>query len=98
MTNKKLYFGKSGSGNFIISDDGEIRRVLTTNPSCDLDEITYGLDYEERKVAAEKYLREVVEDDSSWEECEESVDELIEQLCEGEYPWRNIYAEIEKEL
>lgn len=65
---KKLYFVITNAYDMLISDDGEIRRVLVDNPNCDL--------YAQRERAFD-FLREV-EDDSSWQEFDETVDELID--------------------
>lgn len=78
---KKLYFIKTNGYDMLISDNGEERRVLTDNSTvclCDVEN-------------PEEYLKTVVEDDSSWEEYSETVDELLDDECE-------ILAEIEKEL
>lgn len=75
---KKLYFVVTNGYDMVISDDGEIRRVLIDNDACDL--------YEQRD-RAEKFLHEV-EDDSSWGEYSETVDELTDGEC-------RIIAEIE---
>ena len=63
---KKLYFVTTNAYDMLISDDGEIRRVLVDNTACNL--------YRQRERANE-FLREV-EDDSSWQEFAETVDEL----------------------
>lgn len=103
---KKLYFVRTNAYDALITDDGEIRRVLT---ECDRDtnEDLSGI-YEKyrnefethteepanwkdvEKVLCWKYLIDEVEDDSSWEEYEETVEELTVDA--------EILAEIEKEL
>ncbi len=83
MEMKKLYFVKTNGYDMIISDDGELRRVLVDNMACNLSV------HEDR---AEEYLREEVEDDSSWGEYEETVEELT---ADEE---TRILAEIEKEI
>lgn len=78
---KKLYFVKTPGYDMLISDNGEERRVLTDNSTvclCDVEN-------------PEEYLKTIVEDDSSWEEYSETVDELLDDECE-------IVAEIKKEL
>lgn len=79
---KKLYFVKTNAYDMVISDDGEVRRVLFDNPACNL--------YIQRERANE-FLQEV-EDDSSWDEFEETVDELTDE--EG----ARILAEIETDI
>ena len=76
---KRLYFVSTNAYDMLISDDGDVRRVLVDNPLCNL--------YEQRE-RAEDFLREV-EDDSSWREFEETVDELTSD------PETKILAEIE---
>nr|DAG76646.1 MAG TPA: hypothetical protein [Caudoviricetes sp.] len=79
---KKLYFVSTNGYDMLISDDGETRRVLTDNNAvllCDVKK-------------PEEYLQNIVEDDSSWEEYNETVEELTAD-AETE-----ILAEIEKEL
>lgn len=64
----------------LVSDNGESRRVLTDNNDvllCDVENPA-------------EYLKNVVEDDSSWEEYTETVEELTADA--------EILAEIEKEL
>lgn len=52
---KKLYYVVTNAYDMVISDDGDIRRALTDNPSCAV------CDNRDR---AEKFLAEI-EDDSS---------------------------------
>ena len=68
---KKLYFVSTNAYDMLVSDDGEIRRVLVDNAACNL--------YSQRD-RAEDFLREV-EDDSSWTEYEETFDDLIDAEC-----------------
>lgn len=63
---KKLYFVTTNAYDMLVSDDGEIRRVLIDNSWANL--------YMQSERASE-FLREV-EDDSSWQEFAETVDEL----------------------
>lgn len=63
---RKFYFVKTNAYDMIVSDDGDIRRVLTDSNSINL--------YSQRE-RAEDFLREI-EDDSSWAEYEETVEEL----------------------
>lgn len=63
---KKLYYVVTNAYDMVISDDGDIRRALTDNPSCAV------CDNRDR---AEKFLAEI-EDDSSWAEYSETVEEL----------------------
>lgn len=79
---KKLYFVSTNAYDVLVSDDGEIRRVLFDSIACRL--------YEQRGRANE-FLREV-EDDSSWEEFAETVDELTD------HPETRILAEIETDI
>lgn len=60
---KKLYFVRTNAYDMLVSDDGEIRRVLTDNDEEQLYKVK---DYE-------AYLQQV-EDDSSWEEYEEPIE------------------------
>lgn len=79
---KKLYFVTTNAHDMLISDDGEIRMVLVDNTACNL--------YTQRERASE-FLQEV-EDDSSWQEFAETVDELTD----GEET--RIIAEIETDI
>ena len=63
---KKLYYVHTGAYDMVISDDGEVRRVLADSPCYAV------CDHRDR---AEEFLAEI-EDDSSWEEYPETVDEL----------------------
>lgn len=77
---KKLYFVKTNGFDMLVSDDGEFRRVLTDNNDvllCDVEDPA-------------EYLKNAVEDDSSWEVYEESIEELTADA--------EILAEIEKEF
>lgn len=65
---KKLYFVTTNAYDMLVSDDGEIRRVLIDN--------SWGNLHMQRERANE-FLREV-EDDSSWQEFVETVDELTD--------------------
>lgn len=75
---RKLFLVDTQDYRFLMSDDGELRRVLTDDkdPSMlDADPISY---------------LNAVEDDSSWEICEETAAELIEGqevLAEIEVEW-----------
>ena len=63
---KKLYYVTTGAYDMVISDDGEVRRVLVDSPQyavCD------------HRDHAEEFLFEI-EDDSSWGEYSETVKEL----------------------
>ena len=64
---KKLYYISTNAYDMVVSDDGEIRRVLADSSSFAV--------YEHRDRAAE-FLNEI-EDDSSWEELEETVEEIL---------------------
>ena len=64
---KKVYFVRTNGYDMLVSDDGEIRRVLTDNN----DEQLYKF---EDYVA---YLQQI-EDDSSWEEFENSISDFID--------------------
>lgn len=101
---KKLYWIETNAYDAIISDDGEIRRVLTDNnetnlyavyghlkSTYDTECVTVGLDWMTiKKVLCWQYLAEDVFDDSSWEEYTETVEELTADA--------EIIVEIEKEL
>ena len=101
---KKLYFVRTNAYDALITDDGDVRRVLT---ECDTAEDLSGVyekyrnefemhteeptDWKEaEKVLCWKYLVDAVEDDSSWEMYDETVEELTADA--------EILAEIEKEL
>lgn len=79
---KKLYFVTTNAYDMVISDDGEVRRVLVDNTACNL--------HIQRERASE-FLQEV-EDDSSWQEFEETVDELTN------WAETRILAEIETDI
>ena len=67
---KKIYFVKTNASNIVITDDGDVRRVL---------------DNADRFVTAEtlESLAESADfDDSSWDIYEEAVDELLDEQCE----------------
>lgn len=78
---KKLYFVRTNAYDMLVSDDGEIRRVLTDNDEEQLYKVE---DYE-------AYLQQV-EDDSSWEEYEEPIEEFTEAFD------NEMLAVIEKEI
>lgn len=63
---KKLYFVTTNAYDMLVSDDGEIRRVLIDNSWANL---------RMQSERANEFLREV-EDDSTWQEFAETVDEL----------------------
>lgn len=67
---KTVYFVHGNGYDYLVSDDGIVRRVLTDNTQENL--------FLQRD-RAEAFLREDVEDDSSWEEFEETVDEFISE-------------------
>lgn len=80
----KLYYVRTNAYDMIISDNGEIRRVMTDSNECNI----YAENNEEKFENALRIL-ESVEDDSLWEiYCEETVEELIHGDCE-------VLAEIE---
>lgn len=102
---KKLYFVRTNAYDALITDDGEIRRVLVEESNTeDLSGVyeKYRHEFEMHteepetswkdveKVLCWKYLVDVVEDDSSWEMYDETVEELTADA--------EILAEIEKEL
>lgn len=79
IMNKKLYFVETNAYFMIISDDGYVRRVISNdcvNPNFDFEPLD---------------LLKEVEDDSSWDIYDETVEELISNDCK-------ILAMIEKEL
>lgn len=78
---KKIYFIKTNGYDMLVSDDGETRRVLTDNDDEQL--------YKVEDYAA--YLQQV-EDDSSWEEYEEPIEEFTEAFD------NEVLAVIEKEI
>lgn len=78
-----LYFVATNGYYMLISDNGELRRVLVDNNDVLL------CDFADN---AEKYLLDVVEDDSSWEISEESAEQIIGE-ADGE-----VLAEIRKYL
>lgn len=63
---KKLYFVTTNAYDMLVSYDGETRRVLIDNSWANL---------HMQSERANEFLREV-EDDSSWQEFAETVDEL----------------------
>ncbi len=63
---KKLYFVTTNAYDMLISDDGKARRVLIDNSWANL---------HMQSERANEFLREV-EDDSTWQEFAETVDEL----------------------
>ena len=79
---KKLYFVTTNAYDMLISDDGETRRVLIDNSWGNL---------RMQRERVDEFLREV-EDDSSWQEFAETVDELTD----GEET--RIIAEIETDI
>lgn len=64
---KKLYYISTNAYDMVVSDDGEIRRVLADSSSFAV------CDHFDR---AAEFLNEI-EDDSSWEELEETVEEIL---------------------
>ena len=79
MGKKILYYVETNAYDMVISDDGEIRRVLADSSRfavCD-----------HRDRAAE-FLNEI-EDDSSWDEYAETVEQLTEGCA--------ILAELERD-
>ena len=75
---RKLYLVATQDYRFLLSDDGEFRRILTDDKDPSM--------YDVEPIA---YLT-AVEDDSSWEICEETAAELIEGqevLAEIEVEW-----------
>ena len=67
---KTVYFVHGNGYDYLISDDGITRRVLADNEQENL--------FLERD-RAEEFLREEVEDDSSWQEVEETIKDLIDE-------------------
>lgn len=67
---KTVYFVHGNGYDYLISDDGITRRVLADNDQENL--------FLERD-RAEEFLREEVEDDSSWQEVEETIEDLIDE-------------------
>lgn len=63
---KKLYFVTTNAYDMLVSDDGETRRVLIDNSWANL---------RMQRERVDEFLREV-EDDSTWQEFAETVDEL----------------------
>lgn len=75
---RKIYLVDTNGYRFLLSDNGEIRRVLTDDKDPDM--------YD---VPIDQYMA-AIEDDSSWEEYEESAEELLngnEILAEIEVEW-----------
>ena len=64
---KKLYYISTNGYDMIVSDDGEVRRALADSSHFAV--------CEHRDRAAE-FLNEI-EDDSSWEELEETIEDLL---------------------
>lgn len=79
---KKLYFVKTNADSMLVSDDGEIRRVLNDNSAvllCDVED-------------PEAFLLDEVEDDSSWEIFENPIEDFTE------FADNEVVAMIEKDL
>lgn len=75
---RKIYLVETQDYRFLMSDDGEYRRVLTD----DKDSNMYDMPVDEYMAA--------IEDDSSWEVYEETAEELLngnEILAEIEVEW-----------
>ena len=70
---KKLYFISTNGYDMVVSDDGETRRALADSSSFAV------CDHRDRAAA---FLNEI-EDDSSWEEWEETIEEIV-QTHEGQ--------------
>lgn len=64
---KKLYYISTNAYDMVVSDDGEVRRALADSSRFAV--------CEHRDRAAE-FLNEI-EDDSSWEELEETIEEIL---------------------
>lgn len=64
---KKVYYISTNGYDMIVSDDGEVRRALADSSRFAV--------CEHRDRAAE-FLNEI-EDDSSWEELEETIEEIL---------------------
>lgn len=67
---KTVYFVHGNGYDYLISDDGITRRVLADNEQENLFL---------KRDRAEEFLREEVEDDSSWQEVEETIKDLIDE-------------------
>lgn len=69
----KMYYVRTNGFDMIVSDNGDVRRIYTS-----FDDIKQATnDYENREAEALAIL-ENIEDDSSWEIFEETVEELTE--------------------
>ena len=64
---RDLYYIRTNGYDFVLSDDGEVRRVLTDEKDPTMHD-----------VRPTKYLAAVV-DDSSWEVYEETAEDLISE-------------------
>ena len=78
----KLYFVRTNAYDMIISDNGEFRRVMTDSNEHDI----YAGNSDVKRENALRILQSI-EDDSSWDIYEESVEDLTRN-CE-------VLAEIE---
>ena len=68
---KKIYYVRTNANDFLLTDDGETRRILDNeNALCPRDEDGQYIDIN-GFIAA-------VEDDSSWDEYSETVEELTD--------------------
>lgn len=66
---KKIYYVNTNANDFLLTDDGETRRILDTiDAICPKDE-------NEKYIDIYGFLA-AVEDDSSWDEYSETVEEL----------------------
>lgn len=67
---KKIYYVKTNASNIVITDDGDVRRVL---------------DHADRYFTPDS-LAAIAEsadfDDSAWDVYEETVDDLLDEQCE----------------
>lgn len=68
MGKKILYYVETNAYDMVISDDGEIRRVLVDNNACNI---------HAWRNDPTAFLKSV-EDDSSWDEYAETVEQLTE--------------------
>lgn len=79
---KKLYFVQTNADHMLVSDDGDVRRVLNDNNDvllCDVED-------------PEAFLVDEVEDDSSWEIFENPIEDFTE------FADNEVIAVVEKDL
>lgn len=67
---KKIYYVTTNANDFLLTDDGEVRRIL------DNEDALCPRDGDGNYIDVNRFIASV-EDDSSWDEYTETADELI---------------------